>query len=97
MSESESATPLVLFKTLTNTELGAQAVRASDDGSVVFEGVLKQVTESMLTSYPRTQLGHWLPNRHAVRYARDVAESRNVRDFATGAALDVDAALALAK
>ena len=96
MSESESATPLILFKTLTNTELGALSVRTDDDGSVIFEGVLKQVTEGMLTSYPRTQLGHWLPNRYAVRYSREEAAGRGVKKFDTGAELDLDAVLALA-
>jgi hypothetical protein len=96
MSESESSTPLILFKTLTNTELGAESVRTDSDGSVIFEGVLKQVTESMLTSYPRTQLGHWLPNRFAVRYSREQAAARNVRKFDSGEALDLDAVLALA-
>ncbi len=96
MSESESATPLILFVTLTNTELGAESIRIDDDGSVIFEGVLKQVTEGMLTSYPRTQLGHWLPNRYALRYSKEEAAGRSVKKFDSGEALDLDAILALA-
>jgi hypothetical protein len=96
MSESESATPLILFKTLTNTELGAESVRTDADGSVIFEGVLKQVTEGMLTSYPRDQLGQWLPNRYAVRYSREDAAKRDVKRFDSGEALDLDGILALA-
>jgi len=96
MSEA-NAVPLVTFKTLTNTELGAQSIEAAADGSIVFRGVLKQVTESMLTSYPRNALGSWTPNRAAVRYARDEAARRGVRDFATGEALDLDGILALAR
>jgi hypothetical protein len=96
MSESESAPPLFLFKTLTNTELGAQSVRIDAEGSVIFGGVVKQVTESMLTSYPHNQLGHWLPNRHALRYSRDEAAMRGAKKFDTGKELDIDALLALA-
>ena len=33
MSESESPTPLILFKTLKNTELGACSVSVNEDGS----------------------------------------------------------------
>lgn len=96
MSESGSATPLILFKTLKNTELGAERISLEEDGTVVFHGVLKKVTEGMLTSYPRTLLGHWLPNRLAVRYTRDEAAARAVRKFDSGEALDLDGILALA-
>jgi len=95
MSEFD-ATPLFTFKTRTNTELGAQSVSAADDGSIVFHDVLKIVTESMLTSYPRTQLGTWTPNRAAVRFDRDEIAGRDAKDFKTGAALDLDALLAIA-
>ena len=93
----ENAKPLVTFKTLTNTELGAESIEAAPDGSIVFRGVLKQVTEGMLTSYPRTALGTWTPNRAALRYACDEAAKRDVRDFATGEALDLAGILALAR
>ena len=89
--------PRITFKTFTNTELGAESIEATSDGSIVFRGVLKQVTEAMLTSYPRTALGTWTPNRAAVRYARAEIAKRGVRDFATGRALDLDALLALAR
>ena len=89
--------PLVTFKTLTNTELGAESIEVAGDGSIVFRGVLKQVTEAMLTSYPRSALGTWTPNRAAVRYGRDEVAKRDVRDFATGKALDIAAVLALAR
>ena len=92
-----SLQPRVLFKTLTNTELGAESVEAGPDGSIVFHGVLKQVTEAMLTSYPRSALGTWTPNRAAVRYGRDQIAQRGVRDFASGRALDPDAIRALAR
>ena len=89
--------PLVTFKTLTNTELGAQAIEVAGDGSIVFRDVLKQVTEAMLTSYPRSALGSWTPNRAALRYGRDEAARREVRSFATGKPLDLDGILALAR
>jgi hypothetical protein len=89
--------PLVTFKTLTNTELGAESIEARADGSIAFSGVLKQVTESMLSSYPRSALGTWTPNRAAVRYGRDEIAKRDVRDFATGKALDLASILALAR
>ena len=89
MSEFD-AKPLVLFKTLTNTELGAQRVRVDANGDVVLVDVLKKVTESMLTSYPRTQLGLWTPNRAAIRYKKDQLEGRDVRHFATGNKLSYD-------
>jgi hypothetical protein len=91
------ALPLVTFKTLTNTELGAESIEVAGDGSIVFRGVRKQVTESMLTSYPRSALGTWTPNRAALRYGRGEVAQRGVRNFATGEALDVDGILALAR
>ena len=95
MTDYASGTPLILFKTLTNTELGAESVRLDGD-DVIFEGVLKQVTESMLTSYPRNQLGFWLPNRSAVRYTREQAAGRKVRKFDGGQELDLDGLIGLA-
>ncbi len=89
MSEFD-AKPLVLFKTLTNTELGAQRVRVDANGDVVLVDVLKKVTESMLTSYPRTQLGLWTPNRAAIRYKKDEIASRDLRNFETGQKLSFD-------
>lgn len=95
MSEFD-AVPRFLFKTRTNTELGAEGVELAEDGSVVLVGVLKQVTESMLTSYPRNLLGCWTTNRAFLRYTREEIADRMVRDFASGEALDLDAVLALA-
>jgi hypothetical protein len=43
MSEFD-AKPVVLFKTLTNTELGAERVRVDANGDVVLVDVLKKVT-----------------------------------------------------
>lgn len=83
MSEFDSK-PLVLFKTLTNTELGAEHVTVDANGDVVLRDILKKVTESMLTSYPRTQLGLWTPNRAALRYKASEIEARDVRRFDTG-------------
>ena len=95
MSEFD-AQPLILFKTRTNTELGAQSISVAEDGSIVFHDVLKKVTESMLTSYPRTQLGTWTPNRAALRYTWDEIPARAPKDFKTGKALDLDGLIALA-
>lgn len=95
MSEARPV-PLVTFKTLTNTELGAESVEAAPDGSIVFRGVLKLVTESMLTSYPRSALGTWTPNRAAVRYSRDEIAGRGARKFPGGEPLGLDALVALA-
>jgi hypothetical protein len=89
MSEFD-AKPIVLFKTLTNTELGAERVRVDANGDVVLVDVLKKVTESMLTSYPRTQLGLWTPNRAALRFKKDQIDGRDVRSFATGKKLSYD-------
>jgi hypothetical protein len=94
MSEASSV-PLFTFKTRTNTELGAESVSVAEDGSIVFEGILKQVTESMLTSYPRTQLGTWTPNRAALRFDRDEAATRGAKRFDTGEPIDLDGLLAL--
>jgi len=96
MSEFD-ALPSFTFKTRTNTELGAQGVSVAEDGSLVFHDVLKKVTESMLTSYPRTQLGTWTPNRAAIRFDRDEIAARDPKDFETGDSLGVDQLIALAK
>ena len=90
MSEFDSV-PTFLFTTRTNTELGAESVAVGADGSIELRGVLKQVTESMLTSYPRTLLGKWTPNRASVRYPRAEIGERRVREFSSGKALDADA------
>ncbi len=95
MSEID-VVPLVTFKTLTNTELGARSIALSEDGSIVLRDVLKRVTESMLTSYPRSQLGLWTPNRAALRYTREEMAGRDVKRFDSGEALDLDAVLSLA-
>ena len=58
-------------------------------------GILKLVTESMLQSYPRTVLGKWTPNRARIRYSAEEATGRDWKDYATGEAIDVEAALAL--
>lgn len=91
-----SEAPILLFNTRTNTELGAQGVSVDDDGTVVFTGVVKKVTESMILSYPRTMLGEWTPNRAALRFSRDELGDRSVKRFDNGEALDLDAVLALA-
>jgi hypothetical protein len=95
MSEAE-ATPLITFSTRTNSELGAEGLSITADGSVVLEGVLKKVTESMLTSYPRDMLGTWTPNRAAIAYPRDEIAQRRVTKFDSGEELDLEAILALA-
>jgi hypothetical protein len=95
MSETV-APPLVLFTTRTNTELGAARVELADDGSIVLRDVCKKVTENMLSSYPRAMLGHWTPNRAALRYPRDEIAERKVRRFEGGDPLDADALVALA-
>lgn len=96
MSEFD-AKPLVLFKTLTNTELGAEKIVVDKNGDIVLRDILKKVTESMLTSYPRTQLGLWTPNRAALRYKADQIEARDVRSFATGKKLSLAEVKALAR
>ena len=88
MSEFD-AKPLVLFKTPTNTELGAQKIRVDANGDVVLVDVLKKVTESMLTSYPRTQLGLWTPNRAAIRFKADQIDGRDIRRFDSGKKLSL--------
>jgi len=92
MSESVEIVdpPLVLFTTRTNQELGANAVTL-DDGSVLFSGISKMVTENMLSSYPRSVLGKWTPNRAAVRFTQDEIGDRKVKDFASGKDLDLEA------
>ena len=95
MSEFD-AKPLVTFKTLTNTDLGAESIAIGEDGSIILRDILKIVTESMLTSYPRSWLGTWTPNRAAVRYSRDEIVKRGVKRFDTGEDLDLDGILALA-
>lgn len=91
-----SADPIILFSTRTNTELGAQEIHVDEDGSIVLGGVVKKVTESMLTSYPRTMLGKWTPNRAALHYPREEIAERRVKKFDTGKELDLEAVLALA-
>ena len=95
MSEAD-ATPLITFSTRTNSELGAQSISIAADGSIVLGGVLKKVTESMLTSYPRELLGTWTPNRAAIAYPRDEIAQRRIKRFDGGEELDLDAILALA-
>ena len=82
--------PMILFNTRTNTELGAAGVSFEDD-TIVFTGVCKKVTEGMLSSYPRSVLGEWTPNRIAIRYRAAEYDDRKVRSFETGEALDLDA------
>jgi len=89
MSEFDQ-TPLFTFKTRTNTELGAQSASVANDGSIIFHNVLKMVTESMLSSYPRAQLGTWTPNRLALRFDRDEIAAREPKDISTKASLDLD-------
>lgn len=95
MSDEFSAVPLFTFTTLKNTELGAQEIERDEDGSVVLTGVLKKVTESMLQSYPRTQLGKWTPNRARIRYSAEEAVNRDWKSAASGESLDLDGVLAL--
>ena len=95
MSDEFSSIPLVTFKTLKNTELGAESIERDDDGSIVVSGILKKVTESMLQSYPRTQLGKWTPNRARIRFSAEQARDRDWRRVDDGASIDVEQALAL--
>lgn len=90
-----SSVPVITFKTLKNTELGALEIERDEDGSIVVTGILKLVTESMLQSYPRTVLGKWTPNRARIRYSADEAAGRDWKNYATGEAIDVEAAIAL--
>jgi len=96
MSEFD-AKPIVVFKTLTNTELGAERVQIDANGDVILRDVLKKVTESMLTSYPRTQLGLWTPNRAAIRYKAAEIEGRDVRAFDSGKKLSLAEIKSLAR
>ena len=95
MTEEFNSIPLVTFKTLKNTELGAESIERDDDGSIVVTGVLKKVTESMLQSYPRTLLGKWTPNRARIRYSADEAKGRGWQRFDTSESIDLDTALSL--
>jgi hypothetical protein len=95
MSDEFSAVPLFTFKTLKNTELGAQAIERDADGEIVVSGVLKKVTESMLQSYPRIRLGQWTTNRMSIRYTAEEAAGRDWKRADNGEALDLDGALAL--
>ena len=86
--------PLVLFTSRSNTELGAEAVRIEGD-EIVFQHILKRVTESMLISYPRDLLGKWTPNRAAIRYSAEEVAGRRVTKFDSGDVLDLDGLRAL--
>ncbi|MFK7896840.1 MAG: hypothetical protein AB8G23_13440 [Myxococcota bacterium] len=97
MSEEFTDLPLVTFKTLKNTELGALTVEKTEDGGVVLRDVLKKVTESMLTSYPPTWLGKWTPNRAALRYSKEEIAGREFKAFEGGKALDEAGLFSLAK
>lgn len=88
--------PLILFRTRTNTELGAASISFEPDGSVVFGSVRKKVTEGMLSSYPRSVLGEWTPNRVAIRYPVEELDDRKVRRFDSGEPLDLEALKQLA-
>ena len=90
-----SSVPILTFKTLKNTELGALEIEREDDGSVVVTGILKLVTESMLQSYPRSVLGKWTPNRARIRYSAEDAAGRDWKNYETGESIDVEGALAL--
>ena len=95
MSDEFSSVPTLTFKTLKNTELGAESIRRDDDGTIVVTGILKKVTESMLQSYPRTQLGKWTPNRAYIRYTAEDAQGRDWKRHDNGESIDLDGALAL--
>ena len=96
MNELEAKRPpIVLFTTRTNTELGAEAVRF-ENGEVVFTQILKRVNDAMLSSYPRTMLGKWTPNRASLRYREDEMSDHSVRSFESGEPLDLDGLRALA-
>jgi len=82
--------PLVLFLTRTNSELGAASVSLEADGSVLLGGISKKVTEGMMSSYPRSVLGEWTPNRVAIRFTSDELGDRKVRNFASGEPLDLE-------
>ncbi len=95
MSDEFSAVPKIIFTTPKNTELGAEQIEREADGSIVVTGVLKKVTESMLQSYPRKQLGKWTPNRARIRYSAEEAAGRNWKRADDGASIDLEAALSL--
>ena len=95
MSDEFSSIPLITFKTLKNTELGAESIARDEDGSIVVRGILKKVTESMLQSYPRTQLGKWTPNRVFIRFSPEDAEARDWKRQDNGEALSLEDALSL--
>ncbi len=88
--------PLFLFLTRTNSELGAASVSLEADGTLVFGDVSKKVTEGMMSSYPRSVLGEWTPNRAAIRFTSDELGDRKVRNFGSGELLDLDALKKLA-
>ncbi len=90
------APPQVVFLTRTNTELGAASVAIDAEGGVLFEGVCKMVTEGMLSSYPRSVLGEWTPNRAAIRFDADEIAARKVRRLGSDEVLDLEALKALA-
>lgn len=90
------APPQVVFLTRTNTELGAASVEIDAEGAVVFHGVCKMVTEGMLSSYPRSVLGEWTPNRAAIRFTADEIDQRKVRRLGADDSLDLEALKALA-
>ena len=54
------------------------------------------MNDAMLTSYPRTMLGKWTPNRSALRYREDELSGNSVRSFESGEPLDLDGLRALA-
>jgi hypothetical protein len=95
MSDEFSSIPTILFKSLKNTELGAESIRRDEDGSIVVTGVLKKVTESMLQSYPRIRLGKWTHNRLYIRFTAEDAAARDWKRHDNGEALDLEGALAL--
>ena len=95
MSDEFSSLPTIIFKTLKNTELGAESIEKDADGGVVLTGVLKKVTESMLQSYPRKQLGKWTTNRKRVRYTAEQAAGRDYKRFDNGESISLEEALSL--
>lgn len=90
------AEPLIIFSTRTNTELGAQKLSVDEEGFIILEGVVKKVTESMLTSFPLHMLGRWTTNRISIRYPREEITQRRVKKFGSAEELDLEGILALA-